>query len=485
MPLLKNKITQLYLVVIAFLAADFYCIVAKQTLLAAALPLVLAVLLMAFYSIDKLYYLILLLVPVSLPLKEIVPGLAFDIQLPTEPLLVGLLLIVIFKIAGNRNFDRDLLRHPVSLAIWFYLFWMLITSITGTMPIVSFKFLLSKMWFIAGFYVVASQLFRRNHNDVKIFVWLYVGVFLLVIGYAVYRHVGYGLWEKDASYMVVNPFFKDHTSYGALLAMYIPFLAAFAFSGIYSLHIKMIARILLGIFLFAVVLSHTRAAWISLIGGAAVWMAIKLKLRFRPLFIAFLSVLAIALLFQVQIVTYLERNTDDSSANLTDHISSMTNISTDASNLERINRWKCAVAMFKERPFLGYGPGTYQFRYAPYQITQDRTIISTNSGDGGNAHSEYLGPLSESGVLGMLSILLIMILVIYTAVHTYSRTSDKYIKIVVLSALIGLITYFLHGFLNNYLDTDKASAPFWGFIALIVVFDIYTRKQRLEENKKG
>ncbi|MEY3010690.1 MAG: hypothetical protein RLZZ314_1332, partial [Bacteroidota bacterium] len=37
---------------------------------------------------------------------------------------------------------------------------------------------------------------------------------------------------------------------------------------------------------------------------------------------------------------------------------------------------------------------------------------------------------------------------------------------------LGLMTYFVHGVLNNYLDTDKASAPFWGFLALLVVMDL-------------
>ena len=34
------------------------------------------------------------------------------------------------------------------------------------------------------------------------------------------------------------------------------------------------------------------------------------------------------------------------------------------------------------------------------------------------------------------------------------------------------MTYFVHGVLNNYLDTDKASAPFWGFLAVLVVWDL-------------
>ena len=100
-------------------------------------------------------------------------------------------------------------------------------------------------------------------------------------------------------------------------------------------------------------------------------------------------------MFQNNLITTLSTNDQDSSDNLVEHFSSLSNITTDASNMERINRWKCALKMFKEKPILGWGPSTYQFNYAPYQISSDKTIISTNFGDGGNAHSEYLGILSE------------------------------------------------------------------------------------------
>jgi hypothetical protein len=43
--------------------------------------------------------------------------------------------------------------------------------------------------------------------------------------------------------------------------------------------------------------------------------------------------------------------------------------------------------------------------------------------------------------------------------------------------ILGLITYYIHGILNNFLDTDKASAPFWGYTAIIVALDIYFCRQ--------
>ncbi len=43
----------------------------------------------------------------------------------------------------------------------------------------------------------------------------------------------------------------------------------------------------------------------------------------------------------------------------------------------------------------------------------------------------------------------------------------------VLICTLGLFTYFVHGTLNNYLDTDKASIPFWGFIGVLVAIDVF------------
>jgi hypothetical protein len=62
------------------------------------------------------------------------------------------------------------------------------------------------------------------------------------------------------------------------------------------------------------------------------------------------------------------------------------------------------------------------------------------------------------------------------AIKNHYRIIDKDLKIINLALFLGLITYFAHSFFNNFLDTDKASVPFWGFIAAIVAIDIYAKK---------
>ncbi|HOF55036.1 MAG TPA: O-antigen ligase family protein [Prolixibacteraceae bacterium] len=469
------RLTAFYAISLSFILLNIWVIVKKDSFMAMLLPVVLAILLLAIFAADRILWLVVLLTPLSIPLSMLMPWLTFDMFIPTEPLLVGVLLLFFLKIVSERRIHPALMRHRVTITILIYLFWILVTSLTSTMPVVSLKFLMVKIWFIVGFYILGVQLFENKSNIPK-FVWLYTISLLVVIAYTISRHMGYGLTDQQAAHFVMNPFYKDHTSYGAALAMFIPFLAVFSFNRFSQPFAKWTARGVLAVLIIAFILSYTRAAWLSLSVAIFVWVMIRLQIRFRTLVITTLSILALVLVFQRQILAYLERNDEESSSDLIEHFSSISNITSDASNLERINRWHCAIRMFRDRPVFGFGPGTYMFKYAPYQLTRDRTIISTNAGDAGNAHSEYLGPLAESGLFGMISMLLLVITVMYTAFKTYKRLKDPHHKAWLVGAIIGLITYYGHGLMNNFLDTDKASVPFWGFTAMIVALDLFSRE---------
>jgi O-antigen ligase len=131
--------------------------------------------------------------------------------------------------------------------------------------------------------------------------------------------------------------------------------------------------------------------------------------------------------------------------------------------------------LIKERPVQGWGPGTYQFVYAGYQHSKFKTIITTNFGDGGNAHSEFIGPCAEEGIPGAIIVILLMITVLYTGIKACIRSKEKIPKILSLYAVVSLTSYYIHGIMNNFLDTDKLSLPFWSAIAVIAVVDIISK----------
>jgi O-antigen ligase len=385
------------------------------------------------------------------------------------------MMLFFFRVLYEGKFDKAVSRHPVTICIYIYLAWMIITTLTSTMPLVSLKFLISKMWFLCSFYFLATQLFK-NYKNVKRYLWLYMIALTIVIFYTVYSHAQLGFAEQPAHTAMV-PFYNDHTSYGAVLAMFIPVLIAFLYNKNYSRSVKLFTGILLLIYITATVLSYTRAAWVGLALALVLFIIYKLHVRFIFLAIVALAGIVYIVINREQLLIKLERNKQTSSADLAQHVQSISNITNDDSNRERINRWQSALRMFREKPFFGWGPGTYQFQYAPFQFSYEKTNISTNAGDRGNAHSEYIGPLAEEGVFGMLAFVAILVAVYYRGSVLYHRLRDKEMKRMVLVILLGLATYYLHGALNNFLDTDKASAPFWGFIAMLVAIDVYHREE--------
>lgn len=477
----KNKIIfySISLVFIAvnilFIAYDFYYI--------ALLPVILIFLFASLVSIDKILFVIVFFTPLSIRLDYIIPAIPVNLYLPTEPLLIGVLFLFIFKLLLDGKFDKKIIVHPVSIAIYVNLFWIFMTSLTSTMPGVSFKFLLSRLWFVVSMYFVATQVFKQLKN-IERFQWLYIGSLIIVILYTNIRLSEYGLDNQHASNWVVWPFFSDHTSYGAMLVMFLFPLFYFVRKKTDSLFLSVLIRVVFVVFIMAVVLSYTRAAWLSLFVSIGLFVIIKLKIKIKYVLLSVFGIVLLFLALQSKILDHLEKNQAESSGKFSEHIESMANITSDASNTERINRWKCAIRMFKQKPFWGWGPGTYKFQYAPFQHSYDRTIISTDFGELGNAHSEYLGPLSETGLIGMLSFMLIVFMAFRTGYRIYQNSHSKEIKEFTLYIMLGLSTYFIHGFLNNFLDTDKASVPVWGFIAMLVAIDVYhTRASvKMEQN---
>lgn len=471
----KKNIIWVLLTVFIFILVDGYFI-AHKNLYFNLVPFVLIVILFAIFSLDKAILLIAFFVPLSIPLRTFYPNLGIDMYLPTEPLMVGILILFVFKILKEKTFDKKILKHPVSIVIYFSLFWILITALTSTMPVVSIKFLLSRIWFLVSFYFLAALLFR-NPKNYKLFWGLYMTSLLIVIGYTIKNLLSYGLFDQKAANFVCSPLYNDHTAYGAALAM-----AFFATLGmIFDNKIKGLWRVLTFIaaiiFVFALVFSYSRAAWLSFFVAIVVLVIILLKIKFKVIVFFSLILFISGGLIYNKLMDDLEKNRQDSSTSFAKHIESMTNISTDASNVERLNRWSCAIRMFEEKPLFGWGPGTYMFQYAPFQLSYEKTIISTNDGDGGNVHSEYLGPLVESGILGALYFILILIFSMITGLRAYKYAINKEIKVLTLFSFLGLVTYFTHGILNNFLDTDKLSSIFWASIAFLVVADIYFTKK--------
>lgn len=455
----------------------------REFYLLAVLPIAIFVGYLLLYNTKFLLLFIAFATPLSFNFEDLAAFGGIGFYFPTEPLLFALMLLYVVKLLGGHKEKVEFLKHPMTIAILFNLGWIAITVLTSVDFVVSLKFLISRLWFVLVMYFMINSYFVDREFIRRFYVALIVSTAIVIV-YTINIHASHG-FSDEAGHWVMWPFFKDHTSYGAIIALFIP-LVIFHLRQAKPLTLQQIFwLVIMVIFTLGIYLSYTRAAWVSLVGALGVYFLIKLRIDYKFVVITILMLLGGFFAFQNEIIHQLEKNQQDSSDSFAEHIQSITNISSDASNLERLNRWNSAWYMFLDEPVFGHGPGTYMFEYAKYQKSSDKTIISTNQGDGGNAHSEYLGPLSESGIIGALTILIVFIVSIYTGVKLYYQLDhDPYLKGIVMCIVLGLVTYYLHGILNNFLDTDKASIPIWGSMSVLVAISIYHRKKSLEPTAK-
>ncbi len=442
------------------------------------IPILLIFSFLIVFKLDILVLVLVFLIPLSVNVNDV--GLGMGISIPNEPLIILIMAFAILKFIIHSEYDYTIFKHPITKAVVINLAWVLITCFASEHPLISFKYFLSRFWFVVVFYFLGIALFR-TYKNIHIYLWLYIIPLCLVVIYTLVQHSAYN-FDQQYSFTIMEPFYVGHGVYAAAIAFFVPLLIIYLlFPSIFNIGalgwpsiFVVLILLLTGLFY-----SYTRAAFISIAVAVVALIPLLLRIKLNSLILIIVTTACIGIVFSNQLIYLMSRNQDESSKDFSEHLNSISNIKTDASNAERINRWVCAIDMFKERPVFGWGPGTYKFEYAPFQLAKYRTVISTDFGDGGNSHSEFLNPLCEMGFIGLLSILYLFYQVLNTGFTIYYTSENRKVKLTTLAILLGMITYFIHGLMNNYSETDKIAVLFWGGFGMLTAIDVYHNKKKL------
>jgi O-antigen ligase len=353
---------------------------------------------------------------------------------------------------------------------------MILSICYSTEPLVSAKYV-----FINGlhFWVFYFGLYFIHENQIDYKKVLY-SYSIITSSIIIYGFIKFSIhdFQKGFAPALARPFYSDHTLFGASLALILPFLIFYRFQ---FRQYKLVQPVLILLFSLAVLITQSQAVWLSLASGMIAFVLIKkyeVKTRYFIINGLILVCLSSMLLYKVH------QNKSHQSGNSytinTPLNSFIYKLSKDVSTLERINRYSCAIRMWKDRPLLGFGVGTFQFAYLPYQLPSDMTRISVTtaraldgkphtSGKGGGAHSEYFQAFVELGLIGGITWLLFVIFTIHYSLKMYYSTSpaDRFI----LAIFIALMGYFIHALFNNFLHNEEVSFLFWSMIGWVVISD--------------
>jgi putative inorganic carbon (hco3(-)) transporter len=439
------------------------------------IPLGCIALLLAVRYFEGFLMTMVFLVPMSVSLTDVGGGLG--VALPGEMMLLMAAMGILAMLMRGQLAIKPLLTHPLGIVIVLQVVWSLISALASTHPPTSWKFFISHGTYILVYFIGFGSLTMRNALIVNFFK-AYLWGLLPVMVYAIINLSQFGL-SRHYSPVMADPFYDDHTLFGACIAMVLPMAAWIA------LHDKMQWRLTGGfnwawpiflVVLATLFLTFSRAAWMSLGVLGGMYAVLRLRIRLRYLVLALLLVAGSAWLERDAIVTRMEQNDNISGDDVLTTAASVTNLNSDDSNKERLNRWACAIRMFEQRPWLGFGPGTYERKYGDFQLLKQMTRISTWIGDRGDAHSEYLGVLAEQGIPGLIFLSGLFLLSIGIGMRVIYHTTDPTKRGIATAIVLGLSTYYFHGFVNDFLDIDKAAVLFWGMLGMLTALD-----QRLEQ----
>jgi O-antigen ligase len=467
----RNFQVVLITILFAFLAFGYYKNLLDTAIAVTAICALTILVLLFIFRFDYYHLLLIALIPISVDM--VLVGGA-KLNFPSEGLLaIAIPVILFFNKSYRTGFSKAIL-HPITLLIFTWLLIQLITSLLSTHIDVSLKRFVIQLFFVFGFFGIVHML--KEKRKLSSFYFAYAIGLIPVMYFTIKQHIHFN-FQPQVVFSICQPYFNDHTVYGACLAFIIPFLVIFlrnaTVTSIQSWR-KMGLIVLTTLIVASEILALSRAALLSLIVALFFWGLLYYKVAFRKVILGVVILCSTIGVFYEDIYANIEKNEAVSNdGELINHFSSVSNIKSDASNLERINRWICAYRMFEEKPLSGFGPGTYQFEYNRFQTVANKTYISTNSGDRGNAHSEYLSALSEMGLFGGISFVLLVFSSIYYGMQNHYKVMDPLLKKLNLAALLGLITYFFHGIFNAFLDQSKMAFLVFTALALIVWINQY------------
>jgi O-antigen ligase len=452
----------------------------KDNIFALAIPFALLFILLVFTNYQILYYLLIF----SLPFAMQVPVAAgLNLDFPSEPLMAALMVCFVASLLAGTKPDKKFFSHPAIILIGLMYLWALMLTFFSVDTTKTLKYLLAKAWYIVPFLLLTGSLVK-SVKDIRRILWVFLipltGLTILVFFKHMALHFAFEAIQRS-----VDPFFKNHVIYAAVLALFIPYIITLL--QIEKKALKPLLIIALVVLLVGVGISYTRASWLSL--PLAVLYFVALKFRFTKISVAVAYVAAFLAMgyfaYQNKFMAYAPdfEKTVFNRDNFEKHMEATYNFE-DVSGMERVYRWVAAMHMAYNRPIQGSGPSTFYPEYKKYTVKSFRTYVSDNP-EHSTTHNYFLLQLAEQGLIGLILFLALVAYLLILPEKLYHRTKSREYRAVILGAALCLFIIIFHLTLNELIEVDKIGSLYYISIAFLIKLDIWTReekKQQLLEN---
>ncbi|MEZ4987541.1 MAG: O-antigen ligase family protein [Saprospiraceae bacterium] len=443
-PVLVGMVAVVLLSVFSAIASGYYWLVGIPFLLFGAW--------MAVVDIRLLYWLLIICIPFSTEVN--LPG-GFGTDLPTEPLMVGLMVLaLILWLSRVKQMSFDFIRHPLTLLLLLHIGWLVATTITSALLLVSVKFLLAKIWYVVTFFFLTAYIIRTE-ADVDRFFRFFFWPFILMVGVIFTRHALDG-FSFQGIHGIMHPFQRNHVNYAAQMALFFPWIWLYRSQrSDGSLNWYWIGVLLF--LLVAIYFSFTRAAYVSLVIALGVYFVVRWKMMKVVLILAVVAAIAgvVYLINDDKYLDYAPNFERTVSHEAFDNLIEATYKMEDISTMERLYRWVAARHMAPVKPWMGWGPGNFVNFYESYTVTSFRTYVSHNPERSG-IHNYFLMTLTDQGFPGLVIFIVLLIAIFVRGekiYHALSRWPTR--QRIALASLLSLSVIISFLLINDLIETTK------------------------------
>lgn len=375
-----------------------------------------------------------------------------------QSLTVGVLLLWLVRVWLQEQ--PTLYWPPICWAVLAFVGYAVFRYATADIEFVARQELLRVLVYAALFFAILNNLQRPDTLTLIVRVMVFLG--MLVAGYAVYQYVtgDNRVWhfinpyEKRGSGTFINP---NHLA--GFLELLLPVGLAFVVMG----RPKPVVGILLGyavaVIAVGIAVSFSRGGWLATAASLVVFFTVLMfQQRYRwPALLVVVLTLGAAITFFTQSIHSRYR--------LARVFSSDGGVDTEL----RSDLWRPALAMWRDNPWLGVGPGHFDYRFPEYrpanvQARPDR------------AHNDYMNTLADWGVVGLTLVGVAWLVAFDGGVRTWRRLSrddpgqeGSNRLAFVLGSLSALVAILVHSFtdFNMHIPSNAILVVTWmAFLSL-------------------
>lgn len=422
-----------------------------------------------------LFYSLLAALPISI---EFFFG-SLSLSAPSEPILIFSTGIWIILLINKRTNISQYSNNPLLILLILQLLLFVFNIFISREPLLSFKYLLAKVWFFGGF-ILLPLLFLKEIKQFKIAFWSFFIPLMITVFYTIINHAltGFSFEEVNQS---ARPFYANHVIYACTLGLALPFSVAAL--GWYKEHplIKLLLVTMILVLVFAIITSYTRTTWLSVVAAIASVFVFKSKFLKLSFVVASIGVVFFCyqLVDQNNYMKYAPNytNTVFNREDFSKHMEATVELS-DVSGMERVYRWVAAINLIQHNFWFGTGNNTFYPTYKEYANPAFITYLSDNP-ERSSTHNYFLLIFCDQGVFGFLIFIAIYILAMLKTKTIYTLSNSTFIRNLMLTCFATLVIFLVHLVLGDMVEVDKNGGIFLLIIALIIGAEHIVKNQEI------